>query len=63
MDASKHRSLVIDINIDFCEYCHTLTNYQHDSTHPFLCIHDSSLYPSSMTLQNVSEMIHLNTHF
>jgi tetratricopeptide (TPR) repeat protein len=49
-------------DVDFCHDCQGLTNHQHDPKHPLICIHDSALYTSSLTLQNRSQMIHLNTH-
>jgi hypothetical protein len=48
-------------NIDFCQDCKSLTTHQHDSKHPLICIRDSSLYTSSIYVQNISEHIHLNT--
>ncbi|CAF0763691.1 unnamed protein product [Rotaria sordida] len=47
-------------NVDFCQNCQSSTNHQHDLKHPLICIRDSSLYASSIYLQNISELIHLN---
>ncbi|CAF0910601.1 unnamed protein product [Adineta steineri] len=47
-------------NIDFCQNCKSLTNLQHDSNHPLLCMHDSTLFASSIFLQNISEISHTN---
>ena len=49
-------------NIDLCEDCHQLPSQGHDANHPFLCIRDSTLYASSITLGNMSAMIHPNSH-
>ncbi|CAF2308908.1 unnamed protein product [Rotaria sp. Silwood2] len=48
-------------NVDFCENCQSATNHQHDSKHPLMCVRDSSVYASSIYLQNTSELIHLNS--
>jgi tetratricopeptide (TPR) repeat protein len=48
-------------NIDFCQNCQSQTNHQHDPKHPLICIPDSSLYASSIYLQNISAFIHQNT--
>ncbi|CAF3772210.1 unnamed protein product [Rotaria sp. Silwood1] len=48
-------------NIDFCQDCKSLTNHQHDSKHPLICIRDSSLYTSSIYIQNMNKLIHFNT--
>ncbi|CAF3333576.1 unnamed protein product [Rotaria sp. Silwood1] len=48
-------------NVDFCQNCQSSTNHQHDSKHPLICIHDSSLYASSIYIQNMSELIHVNS--
>jgi tetratricopeptide (TPR) repeat protein len=48
-------------DIDFCQDCQGLTNQQHDSKHPLICIRDSALYTSSVALQNRNQMIHSNT--
>ncbi len=48
-------------NVDFCQDCQSLTNHQHNSKHPLICIRDSRLYASSIHIQNTSELIHSNT--
>ena len=49
-------------NIDLCQNCQSSTSHLHDSEHPLIRIRDSSLYASSIYIQNMSGMIHLNTH-
>ncbi|CAF0778719.1 unnamed protein product [Adineta ricciae] len=47
-------------NVDICDNCHSSANHQHDSTHPFICIRDSTLYASSIYTQNMSQLVHMN---
>ncbi|CAF3885861.1 unnamed protein product, partial [Rotaria magnacalcarata] len=47
-------------NLDFCHDCQSSANSTHDAKHPLFCIHDSSVFASSIYTQNIGGLIHSN---
>ena len=45
-------------NIDLCQNCHDYPPITHDSQHPLICIRDSTLFNSSIYLQDMSAIKH-----